>query len=91
MAEISRKELVLSLIQAGANPRLAGVDLSALDMTRVSLEGANLRGANMQAATARRMSRIKTRIRARVSRFCITHLLRSIVCDQGAIALMVLK
>ena len=45
MAEINRKELILALIGAGANPRLAGVDLTALDMTRLDMSGANMRGA----------------------------------------------
>ena len=53
MAEITRKELILALIQAGTNPRIAGVDMSALDMTRLNLEGGNLRGANMMACTCR--------------------------------------
>ena len=53
MAEISRKDLILALLGAGTNPRIAGVDLSALDMTRLNLEGSNLRGANMMACTCR--------------------------------------
>src|SRR5258706_13082191 len=53
MAEISRKDLILALIGASTNPRIAGTDLSALDMTRLNLEGANLRGANMMACTCR--------------------------------------
>ena len=51
--EISRKELILALIPAGTNPRLAGVNLSVLDLTRLDLSGANMRGCNLQAATLR--------------------------------------
>ena len=50
MAEITREQLILALIAAGPNPRLAGVDLTALDLKRLSLEGANVRGANLQGA-----------------------------------------
>jgi len=50
MAEITRKELVLTLINAGDHPRLRGLDLSDLDMTGLDLNGANLSGANLSGA-----------------------------------------
>ena len=53
MAEITRKELILALVPAGATPRLSGVDLTALDMTRLDMNGSNLRGSKLAAATLR--------------------------------------
>jgi uncharacterized protein YjbI with pentapeptide repeats len=49
MAEINRQQLILALVAAGPNPRLAGVDLTALDMHRLNLEGAIMRGVVAQA------------------------------------------
>ena len=50
MAEMTRKELVLALIGAGAHPRLGGLDLSDLDMAGLTLNGADLSKANLGGA-----------------------------------------
>ncbi len=52
MAEITRRELVLALIQIHEDlkPRLSGVDLSGLDLSYLNLSGADLGAANLEGA-----------------------------------------
>ena len=51
MAEITRQQLMLALIQAGERPRLAGLDLSGLKLTTLNLSKADLKGADMSGAS----------------------------------------
>ena len=51
MAEITREQLILALIQAGERPRLAGLDLSGLKLTALNLSKADLKGADLSGAS----------------------------------------
>jgi uncharacterized protein YjbI with pentapeptide repeats len=53
MAELTRKDVILILGMGGANPGLAGVDLSELELEYADFHGANLTKANLSHADLR--------------------------------------
>jgi uncharacterized protein YjbI with pentapeptide repeats len=50
VGEISKRELIKSLLACSGTPRLAGLNLSGMNLRALSLASADLRGADLRSA-----------------------------------------